>query len=324
MSHVLVTGATGFLGGALARRLLAHGASVRVIARTPEKASALRELGATVVQADLTDAHSLRAAVEGCTTVFHVAVDYTTVAKQMRVNVDGTRYLAQASADAGVARFVHVSTLAVYNHRVRGIVTESAPLANSSYPYALTKVAGERTLVDVSTRRGLPYTIIRPGMIYGEHAAVWTNTLFQIARRDPIFWLNDGDSPAAYIHVEDVVDLMVTAAAHPAARNHSFNGAPDPAPTWRDILSAYAHLTGKTAPILSIRPFLHVIAGIAMLGSPPLSMGRDLPDLLDLLASQTTYSIDKARDRLGWSPGIDVQHGIAALAPYFRAKGWLS
>ncbi len=322
-AQVLITGATGFLGGALARRLLHDGVKVRVIARTPEKATALRDLGAQVVQADLTDPASLRAAVQGCGVVFHVAVDYTSYAKQLRVNVDGTRYLAQASAEAGVTRFVHVSTLAVYNNLMRGDVYEDYPLASSAYPYALSKVEGERALQDVSALYRLDYTIIRPGMIYGEGSLTWTDLLFNTARRTPTFWLNDGNGSAHLIHVDDVVDLMVTCALHPAAVNQIFNCAPDPAPTWRAVLSAYAHLDGKQAQIMSLSALMRAAAGMAMLAAPPISMGRDLPDLLDLISSQTTYKMDKARRLLGWSPRVTLPDGIHRCAPYLRAKGLL-
>ena len=322
-SRVLITGATGFLGGKLVHLLLDQGATVRVIARTPEKAAALAERGAQVMQADLTDANSLRQAAQGCDLVFHVAVDYTSYAKQVAVNVDGTRNLALASVDAGVKRFVHVSTAAAYGSLIRGDVYEDQPLYPAAYPYSITKAQGERELLNIAARTGLPYTIVRPGMIYGEHSPTWTDLLFSIAQRTPTFWLNDGSGSAHLIHIDDVVNLLVICATHPAAVNQIFHCTPDPAPSWREVFTHYAALADQQPKIVSLKPIASIAAGIAMLVSPPISMGRELPDLLELISTQVTFKMTNARDLLGWSPHIALADGIASCRDYLRTKGLL-
>ncbi|MDX2160327.1 MAG: SDR family NAD(P)-dependent oxidoreductase [bacterium] len=322
--HVLITGATGFLGGALARRLLAEGASIRVTARTPEKAAALQMLGAQVIQADLTDDSTLSDAAAGCSTVFHVAVSYGSYDEQRRVNVEGTRAIAQAAAHIQVERFVHVSSISVYGVSRRGTITEDHPLMASAQPYGGTKIEGERIVREIGSAAGMPYTIIRPGMIYGPNADLWTNGVFSLARRQPTVWLDDGGGSAHMIHVDDVVDLMLTAAQHPNAVGQAFNGSPDPAPTWREVFGHYARLSGHDWRAFAFKPLTMAAAALIALVSPPISFGRDLPELADMMCSTVTFSGQKARERLGWSPRVALADGIAACADSLRARGLLA
>ncbi len=319
--QVLVTGATGFLGGALARRLIQEGAHVRVLARFAQKAASLVELGAATTQGDLTDHNSLYNAAENCEIVFHVAVNYGSLEKQTAVNVEGTRALAKASALAGVSRFVHVSTIAAYGSGANGDIYESRPLIPAAYHYAVTKAQGEAVVQQISAETGLPYTIIRPGMIYGINAATWTNGLYRLATNKPSFWLDDGHGSAHMIHVDDVVDLMVVASTHPAAVNEAFNCSADPTPTWREVMTRYANIGGipEWKPI-NIGVPLYIFAGLAMLFSTPISLGRDLPDLLGLMGRQVTFKMTKAREKLGWQPHVDLASGIESTAQSLYEK----
>src|SRR5215207_5245192 len=119
---VLVTGATGFLGGVTARRLAQDGARVRALARSPERAKYLRDCeNIELVYGDITQPETLQPIMDGVDTVFHTAVDYGSMERQRAVNVEGTRNLANAAADAGVRRLVHVSSIAVYGYALSGL-----------------------------------------------------------------------------------------------------------------------------------------------------------------------------------------------------------
>ncbi len=156
---VLVTGATGFLGRASARRLATDGVPVRALARSPQKAEPLLKHGIEVVYGDLTDADFLRRAVADCRIVLHVAAATSgNYAQQEAVNVGGTQKLVDVAQAAGVERLVHVSSISVYGYNVRGSVTEEAPLAPGADPYGITKAAGEKLV-----RAGdLDYTVDPP------------------------------------------------------------------------------------------------------------------------------------------------------------------
>jgi nucleoside-diphosphate-sugar epimerase len=323
---VLVTGATGFLGGALALALAAEGVIVRALVRRPGRDAHLRAVpNISVVPGDLTQPHTLAEAVTGCQVVFHAgAALWGSLGAQMAANRDGTRHLAEASADAGVGRFVHVSTVSVYGYKNRGEVTEATPPAPGHDPYGISKLAAERALGEVAQVRGLVISLVRPGMIYGPRSGMWTGQMFRVARRRPTVFIGDGRGSCYPIHVDDVVGLARLLATHPAAGGQVFNCTPDPSPTWREFLGAYARLAGHDR-WLAVPPALlwpaALLAGWLAPANGPL---KDLPDLLPFSQSTVTYSTAKARDLLGWSPQIALDEGIAGCAEWLRAAGLLN
>ena len=320
--QVLVTGATGFLGGTLALKLADQGARVRALVRSPKKAQYLRS-DIEVAHGDITDAEAVSRAVDGCSVVYHVAAAFDDVKTQLAVNLNGTRNIATAAGEAGVKRLVHVSTIAVYGNNYTVDVTEDMPLAPGAFPYAVTKAQAETIVREVCARYGMSYTIIRPGMIYGPRSAMWTKLMFELARRNPTPWLGDGHGSMYPIYIDDVVDLLFLCGDHPAAANQAFNATPDPSPTWREYIQKLSRLAGHEN-WLAIPPVIgYAIGGIVMLVSPPLSVGRDLPDLLKFTQTYITIKNGKARDLLGWQPQISLDEGVARSADYLREIGLL-
>jgi dihydroflavonol-4-reductase len=317
--QVLVTGATGFLGGALARRLAADGARVRGLARNPAKAEALRAHGVEVVLGDLSDPDSLRRAAEGCLSVFHCAAAFGSYAEQHAVNVEGTRHMVQAAATAGVEHFVHVSSAAVYGYRCGGDVTEDTAPMPGADPYAITKLEAEQ----IVRQSGIPYTILRPGMIYGAGSPNWTGKLFRLGRIKPTPFIGAGHGSCFPVHVDDVIDHLIHACTHPGAVGQTFNCTPDPSPTWRDFIGRYSLLAGHDRWLpLPAAPFAAITWLITPL-SPRISQSRDARDALGFLQRRTTFKMDKTRDLLGWSPRIDLDSGVASCALWLREKGLL-
>jgi nucleoside-diphosphate-sugar epimerase len=239
------------------------------------------------------------------------------------VNVEGTRHVVEAAAVRNVGRIVHVSTIAAYGYRYREDVTEDTSLAPGSDPYSVTKAEAEAVLRDIATQRGVSYSIIRPGMIYGPRSSAWTRGMFKLARRKPTIFIGDGSGSAYPIHVDDVVDLITVLALHPAADGEAFNATPDPSPTWREFLGAYAALAGHNRwlgiPPIVLRP----VVALAGIFAPGDSRYRDLPDLLSFACGHITFRMDKARQRLDWQPRISLQEGIQSCVPYLKEKGLL-
>lgn len=322
----LVTGATGFVGGALTRRLAAEGVCVRALARDVQRATYIRNLNQVeIVTGDITDSERMQAIAQGCDLVFHVAAATSgQIALQRRVNVEGTRHVALAAAHAGVERFVHVSTLAVYGFQVPDLVTEDQPLAPKRDPYNITKAEAEATLRQIGTQHGLPWSIIRPGMIYGPRSGMWTGTLFRLANRQPTPWFGDGSGTVPAIHIDDLVQQMLIQATHTAAVGEAFHCASDPPPTWRDFLSGYAKLVGHNGwlaipPVIARVAAPAIEAALLLRGEP-----KDVPDLAVYSQRQITYSMDKARRLLDWEPQIGLEAGIESCIPWLRQKGWLA
>lgn len=323
---VLVTGATGFLGGALARRLTGDGALVRALARHPERDRSLQELeGVEIVQGDVTDANRMREVIQGCEFVFHAAgVSDGSLEAQRRVNVGGTRNVVQAAAEAGVERVVHTSTAGAYGFARRGEISEELPLEPGHAAYGISKAEAEAVVRKVAREQGLDYSIIRPGMIYGPGSRVWTEAMFRIARRKPTVFVGDGSGSIPAIYINDVVDLMTVLAVHPAAARETFNCTPDPSPTWREFLGAYAALAGHDRWLaIPISP-LGIAARLVAAFAPSDSRFKDLPQVIEFFTSYCRYRMDKARGLLGWQPKVGLSDGIESCAPYLREKGLLA
>ncbi len=320
-----VTGATGFLGGALTRALADRGVQVRALVRDEARADYIRDQpGVEVVLGDITDAERMRDLARGCALVFHVAAALNgTYAHQTHVNVTGTQHVVQAAADAGAARLVHISSIAVYGYRVRGDVTEEMPPRARHDTYGITKGHAEVVVRQIAALHAMPYTILRPGMIYGPRSGAWTGQMFRLARLRPTPFVGDGSGSCFPIHVDDVVGLTLHAADHPAAANQTFNITPDPSPTWREFLGAYSALAGHHAwlpiPPLLLKP----VAWGAGLLMPPDSPLKALPDLLPFSQRTVHFRMDKARRRLDWENRVDLETGIASTAPWLHARGLL-
>src|SRR5690606_26750625 len=200
---VLVTGATGFLGGALSRRLANAGARVRALARTPERAAVLRGIpGIDIVYGDVTAPDSLLETVRDCQIVFHVAVSFGSRQLQQAVNVEGTRHIATAAADAGINRLVHVSSIAAYGYAQRGGLTDETTRATGAPdPYSATKAEGEPAIRAAASERAMSYGSIRPVLIYGPSSSKWTGRISRGARLRPTQFSGDGSGATQPIYV---------------------------------------------------------------------------------------------------------------------------
>src|SRR4051794_3888554 len=175
-SRSLVTGATGLLGSHIAERLAESGERVRALVRAPGSDRFLESLGVEIVHGDLTDPDACARAVRGMDAVYHSAAkvgDWGPWREFQAGCIDATRNLAEASASAGVGRFLHISSTSAYGHPPeRGVpITEADPLGQAIWvwdPYTRSKVESERILWRLAETRGLAVTVLRPSWLYGE------------------------------------------------------------------------------------------------------------------------------------------------------------
>lgn len=324
-STALVTGATGSLGGALALKLADHGVSVRALTRSAGRGRFLRERGdVDVVEGDITDAGRMRDLSRGCEYLFHTAVVQGTDLDELRrVNVEGTRNLAEAAAASGAHRFVHISTVLVYGYRHAAEVAEEMPLTPGQDAYSISKAEAEEAVQSAGETTGLSWTILRSGGIYGPRSRAWTARMFRRARRRPVVFVGSGQGSFPAIYVDDLIDLCMVAAVHPRADGEAFNAVMDPAPTVREYMGALSGLAGHRSWLgIPVPLMLAVLYPIALLASPH-SRWKDGPDIVRFVDRYYNYSMAKARDLLGWQPRIGLEEGIQRCVPWLREKGLL-
>jgi nucleoside-diphosphate-sugar epimerase len=331
--RLLVTGGTGFIGSHLAeqgRRLGAEVVVLGLIDRPEERSNVelLRSQGVEVVPGSIMDVELCGRAVRGATHVFHLAVAMREGAKSDQffesVNLDGTRRLLEASADAGVRRFVHCSTIGIYGHRAPGITREDSQLAPGNI-YERTKVSAERLVRDFGARRSLPYTILRPADVYGPRDQRLLKLFKGVsAGRFPFF--GPGDGRRHMIYVDDVVSGFFRACERDAALGQSFILAGPRACTLRELVDEVRAATGskRYGIRLPLKPMLGVAAVVEdvsrVLGvDPPIYRRR-----MDFFWSDSEFDTTRARRGLDWAPRVELPEGVRRTLEDYRRSGALA
>ncbi len=325
-SKILVTGATGFLGGHLVKRLSNDGATVIALARQPDRDRYIKDLpNVDVVMGDITDSVRMKEVMADVEYVFHVAAALGgTIEYQKAINVDGTANVVYGAIENNVKRIVHVSSIAYYGFPVVGTVTEDHTIISTKNPYNVTKASAEVMLRTLADAKGLSYSIVRPALIYGERSNPWTKTMFRLAKWNPTPFIGDGSGNTHPIHVDDVVDLCITVATHSNADKEAFNCAPASPPTWREFLGKYSALVGHqnwlSLPV-GLFKFAAPIAEavIGTLTNEP----RSIPAMVEFITSKSCYSMEKANRLLDWQSSVPLDEGIESCIPYLREKGLL-
>jgi nucleoside-diphosphate-sugar epimerase len=316
--RVLMTGA-GCLGRAIVKRFA--GAELTVLDVSEE---ALGGLGpdVAVVRADITDPTQMKEAVGGMDIVIHTAASLNGHADVMeRVNHGGARIIAEAAADAGVGRLVHVSSNAVYGIGHTSDIYEEMGPSPSHQAYSMSKAAGEEAVVSVATAAGLPFTVIRPAGIFGPGAEYFAGSFYRRGKRKPVVFVGSGRGAMYCSFVDDVADLIAIAAVHPAAVGEVFNCVIDPPPTQRQYMAAWSRLSGHDS-YLGIPMALAKFGGLVV--KPFAKKGSYLSELnanLDYIDRYVRIDASKARRLLGWEPRYSLEEGVAATVPWLREAG---
>ncbi len=249
MTTVLVTGVSGHVGGQLATRVKQGGLSVRALVRTTEQADTARRQGWQPALGDVTEPETLSSALQGVGVVLHAAA-YAGPPSPLyqAVNVDGTRELAERALRSGVKRFIHISTMSVYGEPLPPTVVEESPLATEdAEPYCATKAKAELELWKVRAR-GLPVTILRPGMITHWVRSQWGNEMVDRIRSKgwPAFLHPDDVLP--WVHTLNLAEMSWRAIIHEPAPNTEFH-AVDQNVAIRDFYGPVARALGKPVAV---------------------------------------------------------------------------
>lgn len=318
MDVAVVTGIQGFIGSRLADGLRDRGWDVRGVDLVP--GAGTTEIG------DITHRGGWEQVLDGADLVIHAAAIVEETGDRSlfeRVNVVGTRNVLEASADAGVGRAVHLSSIVVFGDDFPDGVDETAPVRMTGTPYTDTKVAAEHQALAVAATGRLPVTVVRPGDVYGPGSQAWTVRPLEMMRGPVVPLPAGGSGILSPIHVEDLVDGVLAAATHPDAAGEIITLTGGVGVTVRRFFSYYAEATGTRLVGL---PAGALRAGIAALRTAAGPIGVDLPishEIIEYLTHPGTYSIAKARHLLGWEPSIDLDEGMRRTLAWARDEGLL-
>ena len=328
--RALVTGTSGFVGSAVARRLVAEGHDIRVLVRPTSDRRNLAGLDVEIVEGDLAQPETLKPAVAGCDAVFHVAADYRLWvpdggASMYRANVDGTRDLIRAASEAGAGRFVYTSSVAVLYPLPGTEVADEAAVATVDdmiSHYKKSKFLAEEEAMRLVREESAPVIIVNPSAPFGPRDIKPTPTgriVLDAAKGKMPAYLDTGLNA---VHVDDVAEGHMLAYRKGEIGERYILGGDNM--TLREIIETVTDHVGRSGPWLKLpRAPLYPVAWAAELVARV--SGREpvvTVDALKMAAKHMYYSSDKARAKLGYAPR-PARQALTEAADWFRENGFL-
>ena len=332
---ILLTGASGFVGGHLAERLVADGHRVRCLVRETSEVGRLRSLaaagdgpGTELAYGDLSDAASLAAAVQGVDVVVHsaaVVTDWATIEEIRAANVSGTQDLVDAAVRGGVRRFIQISTTDVYGYPGMRVDEEFTPSGFANW-YSQTKREAEAVLRADAGAGGLEYVILRPATIYGPRAADIIGEIAKglLGRYLPL--IGGGNIVAGLCYVENLAEAVSVALDHPDAAGRTFNVLDGESITWREFLGDLARGVGARPPLLRLSYKVAWRLAVVLEETYRLvrrQTGLKMAPLLSraavhVMGRPQDFSNRRLRETLGWEPTVGYADGLAATLNWLR------
>jgi nucleoside-diphosphate-sugar epimerase len=315
-----VTGGSGFIGGALVRRLVSEGRPVRALARSKDSAQKVAELGAEPVNGELGDPASLAAGAAGCEVAFHLAAHLGEAGPWEdfeRGNVEGTQNALAACAGAGVKRFVHCGTEAALMAGEPLIqVDETTPLRpDSRAPYPATKAKAEQAVAQAA-RDGFATMALRPRFVWGKGDTTLLPEMVATVESGRFAWVGGGRNVTDTTHVDNVVEGLVLTAEKGRSGEAYFVTDGEPV-VFREFVTALLRTQGveppdRSLPAWTAAPMARICEAawklLPLPGEPPMTSFRSW-----LLTQECTIDIAKAREELGYRPIVSHEQGLAEL-----------
>lgn len=318
---VAVTGASGFIGSAVCRRLAGLGFEVVGLDLDERSREPVEAAGGTFVQADILERDVLADAFAGCSAVINTAAivgDWGPMERFIEVNVRGTLSVLDAAEAAGVPRVVHLASVAGWGYDFETELGEESPIRSCGGPYADTKGASDV----LARRRGA--VVIRPGDVYGPGSVPWTVRPVEAIRGGLFALPGRGEGIMTLVYVDDLVEAIVDAARRPGIEGEGivvWDGEPV---TAREFFDRYARMLGRpgvrTAPMALVRGAAVVAEAAARVTGKPPDVSREA---IRYISRRATYPNRKARELLGWEPQVDLDEGMRRSEAWLREQGLL-
>ena len=316
--RVLVTGAAGFIGRALVERFRELGSEVRGVDVIELDDDA--HLGA-----DLTEPGGWQSHADQCDLVIHTAAVvgmYSSREGYWETNVAATRHVLDAAIAGGAKRFVHLSSIVVYGFDFDGEVDERTPVRPNGVHYVDTKIASEQVVLEAHAEGEIPCTIVRPGDVYGPGSRPWTTEPVQLLKARQLILPAGGRGLHSPVFVEDLVDGIVRASSAPEAAGRIFILTGSERPTIGEFFAHYSRMLGiaepRTAPTRVVREIARAMDLAAKVRG---RRSEATPGAIDYLTRRGSYSIERARDTLGYQPAHDLNAGMEKTEEWLRAAG---
>jgi nucleoside-diphosphate-sugar epimerase len=311
---ILITGANGFVGRVLCAEAAMRKFSVRAATRrNPDFTECIEKI--TICGVD--GSTNWRNALDSCDVVVHLAARVHVMKEVVadpsfefrQVNVDGTLNLARQAVQAGVRRFILISSIKVngeFTDLGHPFIADQIPAPSD--PYGVSKYEAEIGLMALSEETGMELVIIRSPLVYGPGVkANFLSMMNWLQRGIPLPLGGVTKNHRSFVYLDNLVDLIITCIDHPAAANQTFLVSDDEDLSTAELLERMALALGKRSKLISVP------AGLITLGAK--LVGRD--DIAQRLCGSLQVDIKKTKDLLGWSPPVSVNEGLRQTAALF-------
>lgn len=313
--RILITGASGFIGRNLTKRLSGEGALVRALVRNPAKAEAVAFENVEIIFGDITDPVCVDKAVSGCSAVIHLAAvlgdDFKPREIFRSVNVEGTRSLALSAVKHGVERFMHCGTVWVYGPDSNNMVNEQCPLLKKGIPYCDTKIEGEIVIREMMKSGKLPGIIFEPTDVYGPGDETYTLEPLRLMKSGQMILPGSGRGLINPLFIGDLIDGILLALTKGRIGEAYILGTPETV-TCRKFFKTLAQSAGYTKKLPSIPAWLALTTASlfefysTLTGSKPLFTKEAIYATL----IRDTYDGSKAWKELGFNPKTTLAEGM--------------
>jgi dihydroflavonol-4-reductase len=328
--RVLVTGATGFVGGHLSRRLVKDGAHVLAFVRKSSDqkiVEGLNSIGAEIVYGDITDRTAVFDVVNNVEYIFHIAALFRSAkhgdSTFYDVNVGGARNILDAAERAQVKRVIHCSTVGVHSHIPHPPATEDEAYRPGDI-YQLTKCEGEKLAHERFLSGRVEGTIVRPAMIWGQ-GDTRTLKLFKGVTRRHFPIIGSGETLTHWVDVDDLVDGFVLAAEKEQAKGQTYIFAGERPVSITKLVTEISRVAGvkpwplkiPALPIQLLGSFTETVC--KPFGIEPILHRRRV----DFFTKTRSFDISKAKKELGFRPRLSFEAEVEKIFSWYKAHGWL-
>lgn len=328
--RVLVTGATGFTGTHLVRRLLGRGHDVTMLdIQRNASAGELETAGARLVVGSVTDSELVSQTVAGHEMVFHLAAAFRQISESAsfyrQVNIEGTRNVLSASERHSVQKVIHCSTSGVHGGDKKRLPwNEDSPIFPEDL-YQQTKWSGEQVCQEF-IKRGLDITIVRPTSEYGPGDVHGMRSLFRVVKTGRFLMFGSGRGTVHPIYIDNLIDLFELAASNSRSRGRAYLAGDDRPCTLNDLVEAVGRAQGINVKIVHVPLLGPLYAASAMVEfackpfkiNPPIFRRR-----VAWFKANRAYSIERAKTELEYVPAVELEEGLRRTTAWYRQQGFI-
>ncbi|HVJ81948.1 MAG TPA: NAD-dependent epimerase/dehydratase family protein [Planctomycetia bacterium] len=322
---ILVTGASGFVGGHIAERLIAEGHKVRTVVRPLSEIDLLKQWGVELVTGDLTDDHVVRRACADVDVVVHAAAkvgDWGPLADYRKLNVTGLQQMMDA-LPPDIERFILISSLGVYPARDHYDTNEMCPLPEKHIDgYTQSKAEADKLALKLARERKIPLTILRPGFVYGPRDRTILPRIMTNLKRGVVTYFGSAQKKLNQVYVGSIAEAVSLALAKPQSIGQTYNIRDPEGVTKEKFFGTVAELTGLPKPTRTVPMWLAKTLCVAgetsgkLFNFEPLLTGAKLK----FMGLNLDYSIAKAQRELGFAPTKKFDEGIREAIDWVKAQ----